>query len=103
LPEALPPSKAIAVIDDAGFEAAVGQLMFPKGGGKEHGVPHFHASYAGGRASFSVADLTVLEGSLPARAERLVRDWAEEHRSELMSNWQRARAGEPLAKIEPLR
>jgi len=70
---------------------------------KEHGIPHFHASYAGERASFSIADLTVIEGSLPARAERLVRDWAEEHRTELMSNWQRARAGEPLAKIESLR
>ena len=70
---------------------------------KEHGVPHFHASYAGERASFSVDDLTLLEGSLPVRAERLIRDWAGEHRAELMSNWQRARAGETLARIEPLR
>lgn len=70
---------------------------------KEHGVPHFHATYAGDRASFSVADLTLLEGSLPIRAERLVRDWAQEHQAELLSNWQQARAGKPLAKIEPLR
>jgi len=70
---------------------------------KEHGIPHFHARYAGETASFSVGDLIVLEGSLPPRAEGLVRDWAREHRAELLSNWERARAGEPLVQIEPLR
>jgi hypothetical protein len=70
---------------------------------KEHGIPHFHARYAGESASFSIEDLSVLEGSLPPRAERLVRDWAREHRAELLSNWRRARAGEPPVQIEPLR
>jgi hypothetical protein len=70
---------------------------------KEHGVPHFHARYAGDAASLSIEDLTVLEGSLPPRAQRLVREWAEAHRTELLANWQRARAGEPLAQIKPLR
>lgn len=42
MPEALPPSKAIAAIDDAGFEAGAGQLIFPKGGG-----PQIHVGVAG--------------------------------------------------------
>lgn len=70
---------------------------------KEHGIPHFHARYAGNVASFSVAELPVLEGALPPRAERLVRDWAGEHRAELLSNWNLARAGEPVVQIEPLK
>jgi Domain of unknown function (DUF4160) len=70
---------------------------------KEHGIPHFNARYAGDSASFSVDDLAVLEGSLPPRAERLVREWAQQHRAELLSNWELARAGEPLVQIEPLK
>jgi uncharacterized protein DUF4160 len=41
---------------------------------EEHGVPHFHARYAGERASIAIATLEVLAGSLPERALRLVRD-----------------------------
>lgn len=59
--------------------------------------------YAGERASFAIDDLGVLEGSLPRRAERLVREWAAEHRDELLSNWELARAGKAPARIEPLR
>jgi hypothetical protein len=37
------------------------------------------------------------------RQLRLVLAWAELHQSELLENWQRARAGETLLDIEPLR
>jgi hypothetical protein len=49
---------------------------------REHGVPHFHAAYSGHRASISIDTLEVLGGSLPDRALRLVREWAELHREE---------------------
>jgi len=69
----------------------------------DHGVPHFHARFAGREATFSlVDDLTVLRGGLPRPAERLVRRWAARHRAELMSNWKRARSHEPLQAIPPL-
>lgn len=42
----------------------------------EHGVPRFHALYAGQEASIAIATLEVLAGSLPDRALRLVREWA---------------------------
>lgn len=68
----------------------------------DHGVPHFHAKYAGRRASFSISDLTLLEGELPRRATALVLEWAFQHRAELLENWNLARDGRPLRDIAPL-
>ncbi|MHB8764964.1 MAG: DUF4160 domain-containing protein [Deferrisomatales bacterium] len=69
---------------------------------KEHGPPHFHAKYAGQRASFTIEDLKIIEGELPRRAISLVLEWAFQHRAELVANWERAQRMEPLAHIEPL-
>ena len=69
---------------------------------KDHMPPHFHAKYAGRRASFSIHDLTILEGELPRRAISLVLEWVFQHREELLINWERARRMEALADIEPL-
>jgi hypothetical protein len=66
-----------------------------------HQTPHFHAAYSGHRASLGV-DGTLLAGSLPPRALRLVRKWASLHEADLAANWRRARAQEPLSRIEPL-
>ena len=68
----------------------------------EHGVPHFHALYAGQDASIAIESLEVLGGSLPDRALRLVREWAKIHRAELEDDWRRARDNEPLERIPPL-
>jgi hypothetical protein len=69
---------------------------------KEHGIPHFHAKYGGRRASFSITDLRLLEGSLPPRVTALVLEWAFLHRAELMLDWELAMAQKPLNAIEPL-
>jgi hypothetical protein len=69
---------------------------------KEHGVPHFHARYAGHVASISIDTLEVLGGSLPRRALRLVREWGMLHEEELAANWERARNEAALETIEPL-
>jgi Domain of unknown function (DUF4160) len=66
-----------------------------------HQTPHFHATYTGRRASLRL-DGTVLAGSLPPRALRLLRTWASLHQDELAANWCRARASEPLSRVEPL-
>jgi hypothetical protein len=68
----------------------------------EHGVPHFHALYAGQDASIAIGSVEVLAGSLSDRALRLVREWVELHRAELEEKWRRARNGQPLERIEPL-
>jgi hypothetical protein len=54
----------------------------------EHGRPHFHARYAEHDASIAIDSLEILGGSLPRRALTLVREWAEQHREELESNWE---------------
>jgi hypothetical protein len=68
----------------------------------EHGVPHFHALYAGEDVSIAIETLEILDGSLPDRALRLVREWAKLHREELEADWRLARAGQPLERIPPL-
>jgi hypothetical protein len=45
----------------------------------------------------------VLDGSLPGRALRLVREWLEQHSAELTANWERARAHQPVEAVAPLR
>lgn len=50
-----------------------------------------------------IDDATFLAGSLPHTAARLVREWAELHRSDLSDNWARAQEPAPLLPIEPLR
>lgn len=55
---------------------------------REHGVPHFHAHYGEFNGVFEIATLTMIEGSLPQRAERLVREWAATHQGELLAMWE---------------
>ena len=46
---------------------------------REHGVPHFHAIYGDFSGVFEIETFEMIEGELPQRAQRLVRDWAEQH------------------------
>lgn len=68
----------------------------------DHAPPHFHALYSEYEASFRLDDLTILEGELPSRAARLVREWARIHAAALAANWVRARAGQALDRIPGL-
>lgn len=68
----------------------------------EHPPPHFHVQYGEYRASVSIDGLEVIDGDLPARASRLVHDWAKLHKQERRDNWSRAQAHESLLPIEPL-
>ena len=65
----------------------------------DHGPAHFHAEYQGREALVEIETGAVLEGRLPGKALRLVREWTEEHRAELRMNWQRAQNLEPLERI----
>jgi hypothetical protein len=68
----------------------------------DHPPAHFHAQYGEDVAQIELGTLRVLNGSLPPRALRLVRQWARLHADELVENWKRAQALEPLVAIEPL-
>jgi len=54
---------------------------------REHGPPHFHAIYGEHNGVFDVKTLEMTEGDLPARAQRLVREWAQRYRDELQRMW----------------
>jgi len=69
---------------------------------REHGVGHFHAEHQGQQATFTF-DGNPLAGQISSRtATRLIKEWALAHTAELERDWQRARAGEALERIEPL-
>jgi hypothetical protein len=55
---------------------------------REHGVPHFHALYGEYNAVFDVQTLEAIEGDLPARADKMVHDWASQYQTDLLRMWQ---------------
>jgi hypothetical protein len=69
---------------------------------RDHPPAHFHARYADHEAKFDIVTLEVIEGVLPPRAMRLVKEWAELHRGELAADWELAVNRLPLTQIEPL-
>jgi hypothetical protein len=68
---------------------------------REHGVPHFHAVYGGHEISVEV-ETGRIHGQFPPRALKLVIEWRDLHKAELLENWALARAGQPLKSIAPL-
>jgi hypothetical protein len=68
---------------------------------REHGVPHFHAVYGGHEISVEV-ETGRIHGQFPPRALKLVAEWRDLHRAELLENWALAKAGQPLKPIAPL-
>ena len=67
----------------------------------EHGAAHFHAVYGEHEITVEV-ESGKIHGQFPARALRLVLEWASLHKQELLENWQLARQGQPLKRIAPL-
>ncbi len=69
----------------------------------DHAPPHFHATYQEFSADFDIFTLERINGYLPHRAQQLVLEWADLHRSELKEDWELARSFSELKKIEPLK
>ncbi len=69
----------------------------------EHEPPHFHATYGEHKATVSIRELKILEGSLPRRASQLVLDWAELHQSELLRDWDLCQSNQQPDSIAPLK
>lgn len=68
----------------------------------DHAPPHFHAKYGGEQASIRIDTGQILDGALGTRALRLVDEWRLLHEAELLDDWNRAQARQPLCRIEPL-
>jgi len=54
---------------------------------REHGVPHFHAIYGEYIGVFDINTIEMIEGDLPPRALRLVKEWTTQHQSDLLEMW----------------
>ena len=68
----------------------------------DHNEPHFHAYYGDEEAEFSIKTGNLIVGKLPRRAINLVKAWLEEHKKELLENWELATEHKLLKKIDPL-
>ena len=66
----------------------------------DHPPPHFHAAYQGFEAFVAISTGDILQGMLPKKAARLVKQWALDHQQELMANWSRGEALLPMEMIQ---
>ena len=68
----------------------------------DHNPPHFHIWYDDYKATMTITD-GIVTGSLPRRAIKMVYEWLDLHKEELMENWERLSNRESANKIEPLK
>jgi hypothetical protein len=54
---------------------------------REHGVPHFHALYGEYNGVFEIETLEMIEGDLPNRAQKMVKEWAGMYKDDLLEMW----------------
>ncbi len=54
---------------------------------KEHGISHFHAIYGEYNAVYDIESCEIIEGDLPVRADRMVREWMQKYQAELLEMW----------------
>jgi len=65
----------------------------------DHNPPHIHVEYQGHQALIAINDGTILAGTLPRKAHKIVYEWMQNYQQELIEDWQRAIALEPLLRI----
>ena len=65
---------------------------------KEHEPSHVHAIYGEYMSAINVQTLEGLEGDLPEKALKLVREWIKENKREIMEIWE----SQNFKKIKPL-
>ena len=69
----------------------------------EHNPPHFHAKYGDFAAFFDIETGDMVDGNMPRRAVRLIQDWAELNKTDLLNNWFESQKDLPdFHKINPL-
>ncbi len=69
----------------------------------KHHLPHIHVRYQDKKASISIRDGNLLAGELPAKQLRMVQVWIDLRQDELLADWELAKQGEELFRIDPLR
>lgn len=65
----------------------------------EHNPPHFHASYGQYVAAIDILTGHTLDGFLPSKKLKLINEWLDLHRDELIKFWET----QDFKKIPPLK
>jgi len=68
----------------------------------EHNPPHFHANYCEYTVAIDIRTGEAIKGDFPRRQLKLIKEWCNIHREELLVNWSNAKNNLPLNHIEPL-
>jgi hypothetical protein len=67
----------------------------------DHNPPHFHVEYQDFDAIIEI-ESGVVKGKIPRRALKLIFEWMDLHKDELLENWKKIEERKTLQKIEPL-
>ena len=67
----------------------------------EHNPPHFHAEYGEYKITVEIKS-GIVNGKFPKRALRVVLEWYEIYKNQLLEDWELASKHEILNKIPPL-
>ncbi len=68
---------------------------------KDHAPPHFHAKYGEDEILVNIEDGNIT-GNMSKRALKLIDEWRELHKEELLKNWNLAEQKKCLFPIKPL-
>jgi hypothetical protein len=79
------------------FYGIIIQMFF-----NDHNPPHFHAVYGEYKAIINIQD-DIIDGFMPKRALKMIFEWMEIHKEELLKNWELTQKGNLPEKIEPLK
>jgi hypothetical protein len=54
---------------------------------QDHNPPHFHAEKDEKNGIFEIDTLKMIEGDLPQKAQKEIKNWAEQHQQALKEMW----------------
>lgn len=70
---------------------------------EQHYLEHIHVQYNEYDAVYSIKNISILEGSLPPKQNKLVIAWMEIHKDELLALWNVSQNDGEIFKIDPLK
>jgi len=68
---------------------------------REHNPPHFHAIYQDYEVSVDI-QTGLVNGKMSKRALKMIFEWLDLHKDELIKDWNLAQERRMLLKIDPL-
>ena len=68
---------------------------------KDHSPPHFHAKYGDEEIEIEVGNGNI-KGNMSNRAIRMIQEWRELHKDDLLKDWELAEQKKALFPIKPL-